>query len=95
MSTDYQAIDYTTHILIGVRAGGVMTVLADWPYVPLQAEVQKEIACTRAPYVVRAVHADVGHARRSQCLRSARACTEEAGPSLDARPISQLLSFSC
>ena len=51
MSTDRQAVDYRTHILIGVRAGGVMTVLADWPYVPLQAEVQKEIDCTRSPYV--------------------------------------------
>jgi hypothetical protein len=51
MSTDDQAIDYTTHILIGVRPGGIMTVIADWPYVPLQAEVQKEIDCTRSPYV--------------------------------------------
>jgi hypothetical protein len=51
MSTGDQRIDYTTHILIGVRAGGVMTVISDWPYVPLQAEVQKEIDCVREPYV--------------------------------------------
>ena len=51
MSTADQAIDYTTHILIGVRAGGVMTVLADWPYVPPQSEGQQEIDCTREPYV--------------------------------------------
>ena len=51
MSMGDQGIDYTTHILIGVRAGGVMTVLADWPYVPRQAEVQKEIDCVRQPYV--------------------------------------------
>ena len=51
MSSDDQAIDYKTHILIGVRPGGIMTVLADWPYVPLQAEVQKEIDCVREPYV--------------------------------------------
>ena len=51
MSGGEQEIDYKTHILIGVRPGGIMTVIADWPYVPLQAEVQKEIDCTRAPYV--------------------------------------------
>jgi hypothetical protein len=28
------AIDDRTHILIGVRANGVMTVIADWPHVP-------------------------------------------------------------
>ena len=31
------AIDYKTHILIGVRANGVMTVIADWPHLPRQA----------------------------------------------------------
>ena len=35
-------ISYKTHILVGVRPNG-MKVLADWPYVPKQAEVQKEI----------------------------------------------------
>jgi hypothetical protein len=48
---DHQPIDYKTHILVGVRAGGVMTVIADWPYVPPQSEVQQEIDCTREPYV--------------------------------------------
>jgi hypothetical protein len=43
MHSDPAAIDYKTHILIGVRANGVMTVIADWPHVPRQAEVQKEI----------------------------------------------------
>jgi hypothetical protein len=33
------------------RGTGIMTVLADWPYVPLLAEVQKEIDCVRQPYV--------------------------------------------
>jgi hypothetical protein len=51
MSTDDQMIDYKTHILIGVRAGGMMTVVADWPYVPPQSEVQQEMDCTREPYV--------------------------------------------
>ena len=32
-------LDYKTHILIGVRENGVMTVLRDWPHVPRQAEV--------------------------------------------------------
>jgi hypothetical protein len=36
-------INYKTHILIGVRANGVMTVIADWPHLPKQAEVQEEI----------------------------------------------------
>ena len=36
-------ISYKTHILIGVRPNGVMTVIADWPHVPRQAEVQQEI----------------------------------------------------
>ena len=51
MSTNGPAIDYTTHILIGVRANGVMTVISDWPYVPPQAEVQSMIDYTREPFV--------------------------------------------
>ena len=45
------AIDYKTHILVGVRANGVMTVIADWPHVPKQAEVQKEIDEARDGYM--------------------------------------------
>ena len=37
------AIDYKTHILIGVCANGSMTVIADWPHLPRQIEVQNEI----------------------------------------------------
>jgi hypothetical protein len=51
MSTNHQEIDYKTHILVGVRASGVMTVIADWPCVPQQSEVQQHIGCTREPYV--------------------------------------------
>jgi hypothetical protein len=51
MSTDGQAIDYTTHILIDIRASGIMTVISDWPYVPPQSEVESMIDCTREPYV--------------------------------------------
>lgn len=34
-------VSYKTHILIGFRLNGTMTVIADWPHVPKQAEVQK------------------------------------------------------
>jgi hypothetical protein len=45
------AIDYKTHILIGVRANGIMTVLRDWPNLPTQSEVQDEIDAAAEPYV--------------------------------------------
>ena len=44
-------IDYKTHILIGVRGDGVMTVISDWSHVPTQAEVQREIDVARNGYV--------------------------------------------
>ena len=44
-------VSYKTHILIGVRANGVMTVIADWPHVPKQADVQREIEAARNGYV--------------------------------------------
>ena len=47
MSSDEQPVDYKTHILIGVRPNGIMTVIAEWPYVPRQAEVQEQIDVTR------------------------------------------------
>ena len=43
-------IDYRTHILVGVRADGVMTIIDDWPHVPMQADVQGVIDGTRGPY---------------------------------------------
>ena len=43
-------ISYKAHILIGVQPNGVMTVIADWPHVPKQAEVQQEIAAARDGY---------------------------------------------
>ena len=51
MRTDPQTVDYKTHILIGVCANGVMTVIADWPHVPKQVDVQKEIDAARDGYV--------------------------------------------
>ena len=50
MSTEPAAIDYKAHILIGVRGNGVMTVIADWPHLPKQADVQKEIDGARDGY---------------------------------------------
>jgi len=44
-------ISYKTHILIGIRPNGVMTVIADWSHVPKQAEVQSRIRDTRNGYV--------------------------------------------
>ena len=43
-------ISYKTHILIGVRPNGIMTVIADWPHVPRQAEVQQKIDEARNGY---------------------------------------------
>jgi hypothetical protein len=49
--TDARPVDYKTHILIGVRANGVMTVICDWPHVPTQADVQEEMEGARDGYV--------------------------------------------
>ena len=43
-------VTYKTHILIGVREDGVMTVIADWPHVPKQSEVQDRIKGARNGY---------------------------------------------
>lgn len=43
-------VTYKTHVLIGVRANGVMTVIADWPHVPKQTEVLEEIRQARDGY---------------------------------------------
>jgi hypothetical protein len=40
-------VTYKTHILIGVRSNGVMTVIADWAFVPKQAEVLEHIRQAR------------------------------------------------
>jgi hypothetical protein len=43
-------VSYKTHILIGVRPNGVMTVIADWPHLPKQSEVDEEIEGARNGY---------------------------------------------
>jgi hypothetical protein len=45
------AIDYKTHILIGLRANGAMNVICHWPYLPRQAEVQQRIRGAKDSYV--------------------------------------------
>ncbi len=49
--SDKRPMDYKTHILIGVRANGTMSVICHWPNVPRQAEVEQKIEATREPYV--------------------------------------------
>jgi hypothetical protein len=44
-------ISYKTHILVGVQANGVMTVIADWPHLPKQVEVQGKIDGATSSYV--------------------------------------------
>ena len=44
-------ISYKTHILIAVRPNGTMSVIADWPHVPKQTEVQQEIDAARNGFV--------------------------------------------
>ena len=43
-------IDYRTHILVGVRADGVMTIIGDWSHVPTQTDVQEAIDGTRGTF---------------------------------------------
>jgi hypothetical protein len=43
-------VTYKTHILVGIRENGVMTVIADWPHLPKQAEVLDEIANASSGY---------------------------------------------
>ena len=50
MSSGDQSIGYKTHILIGVRADGVMTIIEDWPHVPTQAGVQEAIDGARGSF---------------------------------------------
>lgn len=49
-NSGHSAIDYKTHILIGVRANGVMSVIAHWHGVPRQSEVEEKAAATREPF---------------------------------------------
>jgi hypothetical protein len=44
MNTAEAQIDYKTHILIGLRADGAMSIMDAWPHVPLQSDIEKVIA---------------------------------------------------
>ena len=74
-----QPIDYKTHILIGVRPNGVMTVIADWANVPRQAEVQEQIDVTRENYstFVLATPTSIMH---GNCRNSAEANRKSSRP---------------
>jgi hypothetical protein len=64
----------TKAAIIGVRSNGVMTVIADWPHVPTQPEVQREIDGASNGYVAFAP------ARRPQsCLLTGRRARVEDG----------------
>lgn len=43
-------VSYKTHILIGARENGEMSVIAHWQYVPKQAEVLEQIRQVRNGY---------------------------------------------
>ena len=45
-----QSIDYNAHILIGIRLDGTMTVLAHWPSVPRQSDVQQRMTDVKQSY---------------------------------------------
>lgn len=49
-NSGHTAIDYKTHILIGVRANGAMSVICHWHQVPQQREVEEKAAATREPF---------------------------------------------
>lgn len=46
-----QAVDYKTHVLIGVRADDTMAVLCHWHHLPKQAEVAEMTKTARDAYV--------------------------------------------
>ncbi len=50
MSSDGQQLGYKTHILIGARSSGSMSIICHWHYLPRQAEVQSKIAGTHESY---------------------------------------------
>jgi hypothetical protein len=61
-------VSYRTHILIGVRPNGVMTVIADWPHVPKQTDVQQEIDAARNGYVTFALCTPTSSCRRRETI---------------------------
>ena len=50
MRSGDQSINYRTHILVGVRADGVTTIIEDWPHVPTQVDVQEAIDGARGSF---------------------------------------------
>jgi hypothetical protein len=50
MGTSDRQIDYRMHVLVGVRADGVMTIIEDWSHVPTQVDVQEAIDGARGTF---------------------------------------------
>ena len=50
METGGAPIDYKTHILIGVRTDGVMSIIEEWAHLPTQTDVQEAIDSARGSY---------------------------------------------
>jgi hypothetical protein len=50
MDTGEAQINYKTHILIGVRADGVMSFIKDRAHVPAQSDVEEAISGARESY---------------------------------------------
>ena len=86
MNKSEQQIDYKTHILIGVRASGVMAVIADWPYVPPQADVQKQMDCAHEPYLTFALCTPTSiMAAEGKALRVSKIAPSRFGPPAPVR----------
>jgi len=51
MDNSGRHIDYKTHILVGVRPDGIMSIIDVWAHVPPQAEVERVMDATSGPYV--------------------------------------------
>ena len=67
-------ISYKTHILIGVRPNGIMTVIADWPHVPRQADSSR-----RSTRLETATQRSRSARRRPSCRRIATEVRVEDG----------------
>jgi hypothetical protein len=46
-----ERIDYSTHVLVGVKKSGDMAVIAHWPRVPRQTDVDAKVQAAGETYV--------------------------------------------
>jgi hypothetical protein len=85
MSTRDQAIDYKTHILVGVRADGAMNIIDDWPHVPSQADVQNVIDGTMGPYVTFALCTPTSIMPAERTAKAPKSIPSRFGPAFPGR----------